>query len=49
MTLYKYYTLERPPAPGTVPSWGAERYGVLRRKARLLHGRSRERMGLGAV
>ena len=22
MTLYKYYTLERPPAPGTVPSWG---------------------------
>lgn len=22
MTLYKYYTLERPPAPGAVPSWG---------------------------
>ena len=22
MTLYKYYTLERPPAPGAVPSRG---------------------------
>nr|DAS52498.1 MAG TPA: Defence against restriction A C-terminal [Caudoviricetes sp.] len=22
MVLYKYYTLERPPGPGAIPSWG---------------------------
>ena len=49
MTLYKYYTLERPPAPGAVPSWGAERYGVLRRTERRLHGRHGAGVGLGAV